>query len=389
MGRPYRQVPDINLHGPHQTYAYQYDRPATASTDIYPPRGRSPGPRHRNRPEPAAASHDNYDRIHSPRGPQDGREHRKDRRERKDLSADEHNTQVDPRRNHNTPKNRFVDDEDKPYPKPLRSHGRSAGGSYRTAHDYEDSDAYSPGSHHAHERQHAYHPPRTSETRRSRYPDYDTEPRSTDKRRSRYTDDAEPHASDRRRSRHADYRGGVSRDAEKPHRAKHPDSEVDPRSHQRDRSLKDHRRSRKDSPDPYFQSTRQHSARGRSVPRNSAVRGATGAARPRAKSAVGYAALGEAAQTAFRVGSQAAYQMRNEPGPWIGEKGTRVATAALGAALVDTFVGHKAANMKGGMRHQALRQACEMGIRNFVMQPAVNSANHRNGSGSKGGRKRR
>lgn len=43
------------------------------------------------------------------------------------------------------------------------------------------------------------------------------------------------------------------------------------------------------------------------------------------------------ARTAFTAGAQAAMQNRKDPAPWLGSKGAKVATAALGAALMDGF----------------------------------------------------
>ncbi|GAO13592.1 hypothetical protein UVI_02015350 [Ustilaginoidea virens] len=43
------------------------------------------------------------------------------------------------------------------------------------------------------------------------------------------------------------------------------------------------------------------------------------------------------ARTAFSAGAQAAMQSRKDPSPWLGSKGAKVATAALGAALMDSF----------------------------------------------------
>ncbi|KAG5979047.1 hypothetical protein E4U55_005624 [Claviceps digitariae] len=47
------------------------------------------------------------------------------------------------------------------------------------------------------------------------------------------------------------------------------------------------------------------------------------------------------ARTALSAGAQAVYQSRNDPSPWLGAKGAKVATAALGAALMDGFGGKK------------------------------------------------
>lgn len=47
------------------------------------------------------------------------------------------------------------------------------------------------------------------------------------------------------------------------------------------------------------------------------------------------------ARTAFAAGAQAAMNNRNAQGDWLGAKGAKVATAALGAALMDGFIGGK------------------------------------------------
>ncbi|KYK58753.1 hypothetical protein DCS_05771 [Drechmeria coniospora] len=47
------------------------------------------------------------------------------------------------------------------------------------------------------------------------------------------------------------------------------------------------------------------------------------------------------ARTAFAAGAQAVMRSRNDPSPWLGAKGAKVATAALGAALVDGLVNQK------------------------------------------------
>lgn len=47
------------------------------------------------------------------------------------------------------------------------------------------------------------------------------------------------------------------------------------------------------------------------------------------------------ARTAFAAGAQAAMNSRGKQGDWLGAKGAKVATAALGAALMDGFMGGK------------------------------------------------
>lgn len=79
----------------------------------------------------------------------------------------------------------------------------------------------------------------------------------------------------------------------------------------------------------------------------------------------------EAAKVALEAGAMAALKMHDEPGPWIGIKGTKVLSTALGAAAVDTFVSHRKPNMKGGMRHSAVKQAAQVALVNLVAKPAV------------------
>ncbi|KAI0471508.1 hypothetical protein GGR56DRAFT_654423 [Xylariaceae sp. FL0804] len=47
-----------------------------------------------------------------------------------------------------------------------------------------------------------------------------------------------------------------------------------------------------------------------------------------------------AARAALEAGGLTAFRLRKEPGGWGGEKGAKVATAALGAAAIDAFIDH-------------------------------------------------
>jgi hypothetical protein len=82
----------------------------------------------------------------------------------------------------------------------------------------------------------------------------------------------------------------------------------------------------------------------------------------------------KAARTAFEAGAVAALKLRNDPSPWIGPKGAKIATAAIGAAIVDTFMEQKHPKRKGGMRHTMMRQATQMAIGSLVMKPAMKKA---------------
>lgn len=78
-----------------------------------------------------------------------------------------------------------------------------------------------------------------------------------------------------------------------------------------------------------------------------------------------------AARTALEAGAVAAVKLRNDPSPWIGMKGTKVATTAIGAALVDTLVDKRYPKVKGGMRHAVAKQATQVALANLVAKPAA------------------
>ncbi|KAL1911330.1 hypothetical protein Sste5344_002710, partial [Sporothrix stenoceras] len=84
-----------------------------------------------------------------------------------------------------------------------------------------------------------------------------------------------------------------------------------------------------------------------------------------------------AARNALRAGTMAALSSHGAPGSWLGNKGTRVATAALGAALVDTYMGHRHPNSMNGIRHTAMRQAAEYAISSIVAEPIMERATRR------------
>ncbi|KAK4662828.1 hypothetical protein QC763_602880 [Podospora pseudopauciseta] len=87
-----------------------------------------------------------------------------------------------------------------------------------------------------------------------------------------------------------------------------------------------------------------------------------------------------AARTAFEAGAVAALKLRDDPSPLIGAKGGKIVAAAVGAAVVDTFIDQKHPKRKGGLRHTVMRQATQMAIGNIVM-PAVIHADKRHGKG--------
>jgi hypothetical protein len=59
------------------------------------------------------------------------------------------------------------------------------------------------------------------------------------------------------------------------------------------------------------------------------------------------------ARNAFTAGAQAALRSKNDKGPWLGAKGAKVATAALGAAFIDGILGQKHPD---SARHQVAKE---------------------------------
>ncbi|KAK3938647.1 hypothetical protein QBC46DRAFT_161620 [Diplogelasinospora grovesii] len=72
----------------------------------------------------------------------------------------------------------------------------------------------------------------------------------------------------------------------------------------------------------------------------------------------------KAAAAAFQAGSLAALEMRAQPGAWKGEKGARVATAALGAAALDAFkkAEEKESAAKGGDKEKGGKKKSDVEV---------------------------
>ena len=85
---------------------------------------------------------------------------------------------------------------------------------------------------------------------------------------------------------------------------------------------------------------------------------------------------GQAATCALEAGAVAAIKASHAPGP-LSQKGAKVVTAALGAAVVDTFLSKKMPKTKGGIRHAAMREVAEAALGNFVVGPVASGGGRR------------
>jgi hypothetical protein len=86
------------------------------------------------------------------------------------------------------------------------------------------------------------------------------------------------------------------------------------------------------------------------------------------------AIIGDAARCAAEAGAMMALRIRHEPGPWTGSKGVKVASAMLGAAVIDTYMDRKHPRKKGGMRHMAVRNLAQAALSTVIVAPLVTTA---------------
>lgn len=95
----------------------------------------------------------------------------------------------------------------------------------------------------------------------------------------------------------------------------------------------------------------------------------------------------EAGRVALQAGTVAAIKVGNDAVPWP-VKGTKIASAALGAAVVDHVLRPK---KRGGIKYAAMRHMAEVAVGNVVVGPALGSLSSSGGgrnAGRSGGGKR-
>jgi hypothetical protein len=299
------------------------------------------------------------------------------------------------------PRRRFDDDDDDVIRSPRADGRRSRRGSVddrrprrRSLYgddgsDDDDDDAFSPHRRrHAHRddgrrRSHAHDHDDDNHHRRSHRDDDDDDDDHHHRRRSHRDDDDDfdhPHRrhthrhdeadDDHHRHRRRSHMDDDDDDFDRPrrrhtHHHHHDDDDDDlgrPRRrhshHHRDDddSRRRHRRShaRSSSADGY-RSRHEREERGRGRDRDSNDKEKEKREKDRASSRA-RSILGKVLwSAALQAGFGAAMDMRQKPGPWMGEKGARVASAAVTSGLVDSFFENKKPDRKGGLRHQAAK----------------------------------
>lgn len=85
----------------------------------------------------------------------------------------------------------------------------------------------------------------------------------------------------------------------------------------------------------------------------------------------------EAGKVALQAGTVAAIKVGSDSVPWP-VKGTKIASAALGAAVVDHVLKPK---KRGGVKYAAIRHMAEVAVGNVVVGPALGSLSGGGGSG--------
>ncbi|KAB5576459.1 hypothetical protein GE09DRAFT_623105 [Coniochaeta sp. 2T2.1] len=151
-------------------------------------------------------------------------------------------------------------------------------------------------------------------------------------------------------------------------------------SHDNDRDY-DHRPSRRDTASsrhhyPPSSSKSHHPKRSSTQPASAhrnrtASRSSSTSKSTRSKRQQSQDMFGSAARAALAAGAMAASKLNDDPGPWVGAKGTKVITTALGAAMVDTFIEQRKPDMKGSMMHGVAKQVATFALGNLVTKPAA------------------
>ncbi|KAL1874916.1 hypothetical protein VTK73DRAFT_10396 [Phialemonium thermophilum] len=74
----------------------------------------------------------------------------------------------------------------------------------------------------------------------------------------------------------------------------------------------------------------------------------------------------DTARRALEAAAVAAIKSRGDSGRWLGRKGGKVATAALGAVAVDTLIEKRLPHAKGGVGHAVAREFAQRALKNLV-----------------------
>ncbi|KAH9905045.1 hypothetical protein F4778DRAFT_55391 [Xylariomycetidae sp. FL2044] len=188
---------------------------------------------------------------------------------------------------------------------------------------------------------------------------YDSEPPRRRHRSRRYSPSPSPSPSPPRR-RHSTRHGG--RERSRPRASRHASYSLSPpplsrdveSDYERERG-RSHRRPRHRSYTPSPSPSPPRRRRGRSGPSSSSGFRSTMRDHSRMPDGVAATRWQMAARAALEAGGVTAFRLRKEPGSWTGDKGAKIATAALGAAAIDAFIDKDPRHAKstGGMKGMA------------------------------------
>ena len=194
--------------------------------------------------------------------------------------------------------------------------------------------------------------------------------RDRERDRTRDTDRDRDRGRDRGRDRNSDRDRSTNRAGSKPRDRDTNSAGSRPRSRDRDRDEeRDSVRSRRRKHSPYPRKGIHH-ARSPSPSRSRSRSGSRSRSRTKTKPPSTRTIVREATHHALEAGALAALSLRHDPSPWLGKKGGQVAAAAIGAAVVDTFVSQRAPKRQGGLRHSVAKKAAQMVVGGLAVSAA-------------------
>ncbi|OAA68341.1 hypothetical protein SPI_00536 [Niveomyces insectorum RCEF 264] len=212
---------------------------------------------------------------------------------------------------------------------------------------------------------------KTSTSGEKRYPAYDSITTKSEQQRQLTPADSVSNGSGAR------YRGGDAVDNE-------DEDEDDTRSRHKSAHRRPRRQGKKSKPSssltdfPFLSSSSSPSSSSPSSTASSSSSSPSSASSSSSLSSLISSHWRDAGRNALRAATMAVLTSPSAPGSsWLGAKGAQVATAALGAAVVDTYIRRQHPTIVEGVRHMAARQTAEFVINNVVTKPLLQRAEQR------------